>query len=91
MCFFGGSDGKQSAGNAGNPGSIPGSVRSPGGGNDNPLHYSCPGNPMERGAWQTTSPCCCKELDITDRLHFLSFFLLPNIIIGTCGMQRRGV
>ena len=31
-----------------------GSGRSPGGGNDNPLHYSCLGNPMERGAWWAT-------------------------------------
>ena len=31
--------------------SIPGSGRSPGGGNDNPLQYSCLGNSMERGAW----------------------------------------
>ena len=33
---------------------IPGSRRSPGGGNGNPLHYSCLGNPMDRGAWQAT-------------------------------------
>ena len=35
------------AGDAGDPGSIPGSGRSPGGGNDNPLQYSCLENPME--------------------------------------------
>ena len=35
-------------------GSIPGSGRSPGGGNDNPLKYSYLGNPMDRGAWQAT-------------------------------------
>ena len=35
-------------------GSIPGSGRSPGEGNGNPLQYSCLGNPMDRGAWQTT-------------------------------------
>ena len=34
------------------PGSIPGSGRSPGGGHGNPLQYSCLENPMERGAWQ---------------------------------------
>ena len=33
-------------------GSIPGSGRSPGEGNDNPLQYSCLGNPKDRGAWQ---------------------------------------
>ena len=40
--------------NAGDPGSIPGSGRSPGEGNGNPLQYSCLGNPMDRGAWQAT-------------------------------------
>ena len=34
--------------------SIPGSGRSPGGGNDNPLQYSCLENPMDRGPWQAT-------------------------------------
>ena len=38
-------------GNAGDIGSIPGSGRSPGTGNDNPLQYSCLGNPMDREAW----------------------------------------
>ena len=36
-------------------GSIPGWGRSPGGGNGNPLQYSCPGNPMDRGARGATS------------------------------------
>ena len=39
------------AGDAGDMGSIPGSERSSGGGNDNLLQYSCLGNSMERGAW----------------------------------------
>ena len=38
----------------GDAGSIPGSGRSPGEGNDNPLQYSCLGNPMDRGAWWAT-------------------------------------
>ena len=42
------------AGNAGDEGSIPGSGRSYGGGNGNSLQYSCLGNLMDRGAWQTT-------------------------------------
>ena len=42
------------AGDAGISGSIPGSGRSPGGGNGNPLQYSCLKNPMDRGAWQAT-------------------------------------
>ena len=33
---------------------IPGSGRSPGGGNDNPFQYSCLGNPMDGGAWRAT-------------------------------------
>ena len=40
------------AGNATDVGSIPGSGRSPGVGNDNPLQYSCLENSMDRGAWQ---------------------------------------
>ena len=40
--------------NAGDPGSIPGMGRSPGGGHGNPLQYSCLENPMDRGTWQAT-------------------------------------
>ena len=47
----GGSDGKESACNAGDLGSIPGSGRSPGGGHGHPLQYSCLENPMDREAW----------------------------------------
>ena len=46
----GGSDGKASACNAGDPGSIPGSGRSPGERNGNPLQHSCLENPMDGGA-----------------------------------------
>ena len=49
--FLGGSEGKASAYNVGDPGSIPGSGRSPGEGNDNPLQYSCLESPMQGGAW----------------------------------------
>ena len=42
------------AGEAKDVDSIPGSGRSPGGGNDNPLQYSCLENSMDRGAWQAT-------------------------------------
>ena len=47
--FSGGLDCKESACNAGDPGSIPGSERSPGEGNSNPLQYSYLGNPMDGG------------------------------------------
>ena len=46
--------GKESACSAGDPGSIPGSGRSPREGNGNPLQYSHKENPMDRGAWQAT-------------------------------------
>ena len=49
--FPGGSDGKESACNVGEPGLIPGSGRSSGEGNDNPLQCSYLGNPKDRGAW----------------------------------------
>ena len=50
MGLPGGSDGKESACNVGDPGSIPGSGRSPGEGNGNPLQYSRLENPMDRRA-----------------------------------------
>ena len=52
--FPGGSDGKESTCNAGEPGSIPGWGRSPGEGNSKPLQYSCLENPIDRGTlWAT--------------------------------------
>ena len=52
--FPDGSDGKESASNAEDLGSIPGLGRSPGEGNGYPLQYSCLENPMDRGAWRAT-------------------------------------
>ena len=57
MGFPGGTVVKSPPANAGDAeatGSIPGSGRSPGGGKDNPLQYSCLENPMDGGAWQAT-------------------------------------
>ena len=48
------SDGIESACDAGDPGLIPGSGRSPAEGNGNPLQYSCLENSMDRGAWWVT-------------------------------------
>ena len=53
-CFPGGLGDKETACNAGDPGSIPGSGRSPGEGNGYPLQYSCLEDPTDRGAWQAT-------------------------------------
>ena len=50
--FPGGSDSKESACTAGDPSSVSGSGRFPGGGNGNPLQDSCLENVMDRGAWQ---------------------------------------
>ena len=52
--FPGGLEGKASARNVGDRGSIPGSGRSPGEGNGNPLQCSCLENPMDGGAWSAT-------------------------------------
>ena len=52
--FPGGSAGKESASNAGDLGLISGLGRSPGGGHGNPPQYSCPENPIDRGAWLAT-------------------------------------
>ena len=63
--FPDGSDGKESAHNAGDPSLIPGSERSPGEGNGNPLQYSCLENSMDRGAWWATVHETA-ELDTTE-------------------------
>ena len=67
LSFPGGSEVKASTCNAGDLGSIPGSGRSPGEGNGNPLQYSCLENPMDGGAWWATVH---KESDRTEPLHF---------------------
>ena len=61
--------GKESACQAGNTGSIPGSERSLGEGNGNPLQYSCLGNPMDRGPRWATVHGVTKESDTTSQLQ----------------------
>ena len=68
MGFLGGSDGKESACNAGDPGSVPESGRSPGEGNGYPLQYSCLENSMDRGAWQAIVHGVKKALDMVEQL-----------------------
>ena len=80
--FLGGSEGKACTCNVGDPGSIPGSGRSPGEGNGSPLQYSCLENPMYREAWQATVHGVSKELDTSEQLHFhfqFNVFLFENI------------
>ena len=66
--FPAGSESKESAGNAGDQSSISGSGGSPGGGNGNPLQYSCLGNLHGHRSLAGCSPRGCEELDTTERL-----------------------
>ena len=70
--FPGGSEVKASASNVGDLGSIPGSGRSTGEGNGNPLWYSCLENPMDGGAWWATVHGVAKS---QTRLSDFTFFL----------------
>ena len=79
MGFPGGSEVKASASSVGDPGSIPGSGRSPGEGNGYPLHYSCLENPMDRGAWQATVHRVAKSW--TRLSDFTSLQWLSNALI----------
>ena len=74
--FPGGSDGKKSACNVGDPGSIPGSGRSPERGQGNPLQYSCLENPHGQRSLAGYSPWGRKQWDKTERLstHKLHIF-----------------
>ena len=51
--------------NAGDTDWIPGLARAPGEGNGNPLQYSCPGDPMDRGAWWAAVHGVTEESDMT--------------------------
>ena len=59
--------------------SIPGSGRSPRGGNGN-LQYSCPENPVDRGAWQATDHGVAKELDVTEHS--------TDLLYSSCSFPR---
>ena len=56
----------------GDVGLIPGSGRSPEGGNGTPLQYSCLENSMDRGPWRATSPWDHKEVDTTEHTHMVN-------------------
>ena len=68
MGFHGDLEGKVSACNVGDPGSIPESGRSPAEGNGNPFQYSCLEDSMDRGSLVGYSPPGHKELDMTEQL-----------------------
>ena len=70
--YHGGSDGKESACNVGDLGSISGSGRFPGEGNSDLLQYSCLENSVDRRAWGGYNPCGLKESDMTgDPFRFI--------------------
>ena len=73
-----------SGGDARDPGSVPGSGRSPGGGHGSPLQYSCLENPMDRGAWRAPvhgvaerpdwsdlAPTCTHIVDMVGMLYYV--------------------
>ena len=70
MNFLGGSDSKESACNAGDPGLIPGSGRSPGEGNGNPFQYSFLENFMDTGAWWVIVHGVAKSWTRLSDFHF---------------------
>ena len=80
--FLSGSEGKASAYNAGDPGSIPGLERSSVEGNGTPLQYSCLENPMDRGAWQATVHGVAKSR--TRLSDFTSLFQRNKVLPQPC-------
>ena len=77
MGFPGGSDGKVTAGNVGDPGWISGSGRPPGEGTGNPLQYSCLENSTDGGAWWATVHSVTKRQTQLSDFTF-TFFLYPK-------------
>ena len=89
MGFPGGSDGKVSVCNAGDPGSIPGLGRSPGEGNSSPLQYSCLENPMDSRTWKGTTHGVAKsrtrlsEGKIKKKIISLGSHLTPSSLFSS--------
>ena len=80
ISFPGDSDGKESAYDVGDLGSVSGSGRSSGEGHGNPFQYSCLENSMDRGAWQATVHGVSKELDTTELLtHCTKHCWISNV------------
>ena len=82
--FPGGSDGKESACNAGDPCSIAGSGRCPGEGNGNPLQYSCLENPTDRAAWRATAHEVTKSQTQLSDLTFFSSQCFNSVMSTGC-------
>ena len=71
----------------GDTSSIPGSGRSPGVGNGNPLQYSCLGNPVDRGTWWATVHGVAKESDMTQRLNSNRLDLVGREVAQQAGIS----
>ena len=80
MDFPGGSDGKASAYNVGDLGSIPGSGRSPREGHGTPLQYSCLENPMDGGAWWAKVHGVTKSRTRLSNFTFTFTFILMVVV-----------
>ena len=95
--FPGGSDSKVPAFNAGDPGSVPGSGRSPGEGSGKPLQDSCPEklqypcleNPMDRGAWQATVHRVTKSWTRLKRLRMHSMHSCFHAMMAKLSIHDR--
>ena len=85
--FPGGSDSKASPYNAGGPDSVPGSGRSPGEGNGNPLQYSCLENPMDGEAWWATFHGVAKSQTLPSDFTF-TFKGLDNNLCASQGFNK---
>ena len=81
VSFPASAENKESARNAGDPSSIPGSGRSPGEENDNPLQYSCLEDPHGRRSLADYSPWGRKESDTTEPLHVYVFKVSSQVAL----------
>ena len=87
------SDGKESAWNAGDPGSIPGSGRFPGEGNDNSLQYSSLENSMDKGAWWGPVHGFAKSQTLLSNYYFqlIALFILKYVFVSKCSETFENV
>ena len=85
----GGSEGKASACNVGDPGSIPGWGRSPGGGHGNPLQYSCLENPHGQRSLAGCSPWGHKESNTTERPSTAQTCVRPSMLYSSLSRWKQ--
>ena len=87
MGFSRGSAGKESTCNAGDLGLIPGLGRSPWRRAWQSTQYSCPENPMDRGAWQSTVHGVHEDLDMTERVSTRILYFLVQTYLSAWSLQ----